>query len=109
MKGTAEERFWPKVKKSFLKDGCWPWQAGCDSKGYGSFSLIGRTIVGAHVASWIIYFGPIPKGMCVLHKCDNPPCVRPDHLFLGTKGDNIRDMDDKGRRGVVRGAQQWQA
>lgn len=51
----------------------------------------------AHRLMWEEVNGPIPHGMCVLHRCDNPPCIRPDHLFLGTKADNVRDMIAKGR------------
>jgi len=54
-------------------------------------------IKGTHRVSWELHYGPIPKGMSVLHKCDNPPCVRPDHLFLGTQQDNLQDMRNKGR------------
>ena len=57
--------------------------------------------MGAHRMAWIIAYGSIPQGLCVLHRCDNPPCVRPDHLFLGTKGDNNRDCVAKGRGGYT--------
>lgn len=59
--------------------------------------------ISAHRASWLTFVGPIPDGMCVLHKCDNPPCVNPDHLFLGTMADNTRDMHAKGRAPVAPG------
>lgn len=74
------------------------WTACRLPKGYGK---VGRVPGGeslAHRISWILTNGPIPDGLCVLHRCDNPPCVRTDHLFLGTLADNIHDMDDKGRR-----------
>jgi hypothetical protein len=58
--------------------------------------------MGAHCASWLIHYGPIPDGLFVLHRCDNPPCVRPDHLFLGTHTDNMRDMAAKGRQSKQR-------
>lgn len=68
-------------------------------RGYGSFTLDGSLgeSVAAHRFSWELHFGEVPDGMYVLHKCDNPPCVRPDHLFLGTQSDNMYDMWDKGR------------
>jgi hypothetical protein len=62
-----------------------------------------REKVSAHRFSWFLAYGEIRNGLYVLHKCDNPRCVRPDHLFLGTQADNIRDMDKKGRRGTMPG------
>lgn len=57
----------------------------------------------AHRFSWLLHFGHIPNGQCVLHRCDNPKCVRPDHLFLGSRADNNLDRDNKGRSGIVFG------
>lgn len=96
-KRPVEERFWEKVEK--LTD-CWVWTAGTDDKGYGRILNKRKEHGGetrAHRLSWILHNGPIPTGLYVLHKCDNPPCVRPDHLFLGTNLDNMRDMKEKGR------------
>lgn len=90
------ERFWPKVDKS---GECWVWTASRDRTGYGKFGRGGgkRGWTKASRVSWEIHFGPVPDGLWVLHRCDNPPCVRPDHLFLGTCGDNNRDTASKGR------------
>lgn len=90
---TLEQRFWNKVR---ITDGCWEWTASLGSTGYGQIGIRNRPI-GAHRVSYEIHYGPIPEGMCVLHHCDNRLCVRPDHLFLGTRADNIRDMDRKNR------------
>jgi hypothetical protein len=92
-------RFWALVCKSA---GCWEWQASTLPTGYGNVRVGSlrdgtRRIVRAHRMSWMLAHGPIPEGMCVCHHCDNPKCVRPDHLFLGTLGDNTRDMFAKGR------------
>lgn len=76
--------------------GCWSWSGGKYVAGYGKFSYMGKDIT-AHRYSWIMYFGPIPDGMCVLHKCDNRECTNPDHLFLGSHQDNMADKDRKGR------------
>ena len=90
------ERFWNKVNKH-AENGCWEWAAGpCGHWGYGGFTIDGRSMY-AHRVSWMFEHGPIPDGLYVLHKCDNPPCVNPDHLFLGTHTDNMRDMVEKGR------------
>ena len=92
---TPEERFWGKVDKT---DGCWLWTAGTNINGYGRLS-VNRIAILAHRYSWALHNGEIPKGMCVMHKCDNPPCVNPDHLEMGSQQDNLKDMLSKGRHG----------
>lgn len=87
------ERFISRVTKA---GDCWVW---CGSKapgGYGQLSVGGK-LQRANRVSWRLFRGEIPKGLHVLHRCDNPPCVNPEHLFLGTHGDNVRDMFSKGR------------
>lgn len=76
--------------------GCWVWTGSKLRKGYGNLWVIDR-IVRAHRYSYTLFCGSIPDGMKVLHSCDNPPCCRPDHLFLGNDLDNARDRDSKGR------------
>lgn len=76
--------------------GCWLWIGSDDNKGYGKFSIKGKTTK-AHRASYELYKGCIPIGLHVLHVCDNPICVNPDHLFLGTHSDNMKDRQTKGR------------
>lgn len=76
--------------------GCWLWTAATDECGYGRFLFRGRN-THAHRVSWILNFGEIPTGIQVCHKCDIPPCVNPDHLFLGTARDNRHDSIAKGR------------
>ena len=88
-----ENGFWARVRKS---DGCWLWTGSSGPNRYGEVRLNGRRM-GAHRMAWILAYGAIPDGISVLHHCDNPPCVRPDHLFLGTDNDNIQDMIRKGR------------
>lgn len=99
--GTIEERFWQKVTK-LSDDECWPWIANKNNKGYGMLYWIkyGRKIL-AHRVSHEIHNAPIDATMCVLHKCDNPPCCNPKHLFLGTMKDNHKDMVNKGRRVIA--------
>lgn len=102
------DRFWQYVDRK-AGDGCWVWTGDHHRMGYGR--IWERTPEGrqrirrAHHVSFEMMVGPIPPGMNVLHRCDNPPCVRPDHLFLGTHLDNMRDMVAKGRRrgGMRRG------
>lgn len=78
-------------------EGCWEWNRGRDKDGYGKFWLDGRTEQ-AHRVAWETFRGPIPDGKIICHHCDNPPCVNPDHLFLGTHLDNTLDAEAKGRR-----------
>lgn len=86
-------RFWAKVRKS---DACWEWTGSRYPNGYGQFR--GKGARGyAHITSWELHSGPVPDGFWVLHRCDNPPCVRPEHLFVGPPKTNTADMWAKGR------------
>lgn len=94
-----------------ISQNCWEWQ-GARTLGYGRFTLQGGASSSlAHRISWQLENGRIPDGLDVLHKCDNPPCVRPDHLFLGTHQDNMDDMALKGRRksNPPIGSEHWKA
>ena len=88
-------RFWAKVSIG-QPDECWTWKAGKASIGYGTFCVDGRMVY-AHRYSLELVNGPIPAGMLACHTCDNPPCVNPAHLWVGTHRDNIRDAIFKGR------------
>jgi len=93
-----EERFWKHVYKT---SGCWFWIGGLNGHGrntYGTFRTDPKTIEKSHRVSWMLHFGDIPAGKQVLHTCDTPQCVRPDHLFLGDNSINQRDAWIKGRR-----------
>lgn len=90
---TPESRFWKYVNKT---EGCWIWNGPCTYARYGTLRIHG-THVAAHRFSWELHNGPIQNGLYVCHHCDNPPCVNPDHLFLGTNKDNVDDMWNKGR------------
>jgi hypothetical protein len=88
-------RFWSKVKKG---EGCWEWQAGKTNKGYGAFKIKGIQVYAHRVAFFLENREANMAKMFVCHHCDNPRCVRIDHLFLGTPGDNSQDRDNKHRR-----------
>jgi hypothetical protein len=77
--------------------GCWLWTGGTLAFGYGVCRMRGFVETSTHRLSWLIFRGPIPKGLCVLHRCDTPQCVNPRHLFLGTRADNNYDRTAKGR------------
>lgn len=102
---SLADRFWAKVRKT---DGCWLWIGSRAKRGYGKIQVGVRSANGhpvaeyAHRVSWQLHKGEIPVGQLVMHKCDNPSCVRPDHLFVGSYQDNTDDMYAKGRE--ARGA-----
>lgn len=101
-KSSFEDRFWPKVAKS---DGCWKWLGAKDHSGYGLIRSVGGPMVRAHRASWELHFQS-PGDACVLHKCDTPECVRPDHLFVGSNKENTDDKVRKGRQASGNGLPQ---
>jgi len=92
---TVIERLWEHAKQV---DSCWEWTSRRDRQGYGRLGIQGASLR-AHRIAWIATHGPIPTGLCVLHHCDNPPCINPAHLFLGTPKDNVHDRIAKGRHG----------
>lgn len=96
---TPLERFETKVWKLACEPGCWIWMGELRPNGYGALKIDGRQ-VSTHRFSWETQHGPIPEGLCVLHRCDVKTCVRPDHLFLGTNDDNVADMIAKGRNAI---------
>lgn len=91
---SLEDRFWSKVDRQPF--GCWEWTGAKAPHGYGALT-VRRKVVRAHRVSWEMCNGPIGSNLNVLHRCDNPPCVRPSHLFLGTQLDNALDMMAKNR------------
>jgi hypothetical protein len=89
--------FWSRVKPT-IGDACWPWLGRRMVKEpYGVGVFFGKTHFLAHRMSWILHFGPIPDGLLVCHRCDNPPCVNPQHFFLGDDAANSADRKRKGR------------
>jgi len=88
-------RFWSRVRRA-EGDACWEWLGATTDDGYGQFR-VGHRIIYAHRFAWIATYGPLLDELLVLHRCDNPICVRPDHFFLGTHSDNNRDRAAKGR------------
>lgn len=96
-----DDRFWSKVDR-LDPSGCWVWTANKNNKGYGLFRPGGKAPKRlAHRLAFEDRFEPIPFGLVICHTCDNPSCVNPDHLFLGTRKDNYVDMVNKGRRRIV--------
>jgi len=96
LSASALARFWSRIDTPAEPDRCWEWQSTRNDAGYGVLSLC-SVYYRVHRIMWALEHGPIPQGLYVLHDCDNPPCVNPAHLFLGTKSDNSRDMVAKGR------------
>lgn len=101
---TAASRFATKYR--ITASGCWEWSAAKNHAGYGFFTMYkkqrGHTNSElAHRASWILHRGQIPESRFVCHHCDNPSCVNPDHLFVGSATDNVHDMIDKGRAKLI--------
>lgn len=96
-KATTVDGFWARVHKT---DGCWLWSGLKEKFGYGVVGcrrLISARRTHTHRLAWELTYGPIPDGLCVLHRCDVPACCRPSHLFLGTRAENMADKTSKGR------------
>lgn len=100
----AAERFWRYVERG---DGCWLWTGAQDRKGYGRFNLGDDRTGFAHRFAYELLVGPIPDGMAVMHLCDTPLCVNPDHLQPGTIDENNADKVSKGRQ--QRGSRHWRS
>lgn len=100
MKSTPEQIFWRFVVPKGI-DECWEWSGCRKPTGYGQNKM--TTEPRAHRMPWVIHRGPIPDGIHVCHRCDNPPCCNPNHLFLGTAKDNAQDREKKGRRPLIVG------
>jgi len=100
---SPEQRFWSRVVKR--DNGCWEWQGAKDRDGYGMFRGVirGITYNRAHRFSYALHYEDIPKGKHVCHKCDNPKCVNPEHLWIGSNADNMHDKIAKGRHKVLSG------
>lgn len=92
---SVEERFQEKYIPEPMS-GCWLWIASVNACGYGTVRAYQKPML-AHRVAYLLYRGEIPEDTCVLHTCDNPPCVNPEHLFLGTPMDNVTDMERKNR------------
>jgi hypothetical protein len=97
-----------RLSEKYVEDvdtGCWIYQGAISKNGYGWIGdeAPSRKTIGAHRAAYKAWVGPIPEGYVVLHSCDNPPCINPEHLRTGTQKENMHEMDAKGRRVSLRG------
>lgn len=93
---TAEASFWKHYEVD--SNGCWVWNLTPDKDGYGTLKYKNKSKFYAHRAAYELAIGPIPEGLLVLHKCDNRLCINPEHLYIGTHEDNMRDVRERNRR-----------